>query len=159
MGIEHMSYLALQPIGFLSPLLQIILIATLFVVTTVQQYFEVKKTGKMYSVYPVSVSILFVPIYEEVLFRGFMLIGLLSLYPVTEAIVLTSLLFGLWHLKNIFWESRKGLIGQIAYATLIFGPIAALITVWSGTIWLAVILHYLNNIWAPVSKKMFGGHK
>lgn len=150
-----MDFLLVQPIGFLSPSMQIALIAGLFILTTFQQYAEVKRTGKMFDVYPVSVSPLFAPIYEEILFRGFILFGLLTLYSSAWALVVSSLLFGLWHLKNIFWETPRGLAGQMLYAGFIFGPIAAALTLWSGTIWLAVIIHYLNNLWGPISKRLF----
>lgn len=151
----RMEFFALIPISFLSPLLQILLIAALFILLTLYQFQQVQKTGKMFSIYPPSVSILFAPLYEEVIFRGFVLWGLLSLYSVPIAILITSLLFGLWHLKNIFWDTRAGLTRQILYATLIIGPLLAILTVWSGSIWLAVIVHYLNNLWSPISKELF----
>ena len=150
-----MNFLALKPIGFLSPIVQIGIIAILFVLITLQQYSEVKKTGKMSLVYPVSVSILLAPLYEEIIFRGFVLSGFMNIYSSVMAVILTSFLFGLWHLKNIFWEGRMGVVKQMAYAGFIVGPILAVITLWSGTIWIAVILHYLNNLWAPISRKLF----
>lgn len=150
-----MDFLALKPISFLSPSLQIGILALLFVAMVLYQYRHSKKTGKMYSVYPVSVSPLLAPIYEEIIFRGFILFGLLTIYPLIHAAVISSLLFGLWHLKNIFWEGPAGVIKQMAYAGLIIGPILTAITIWSGTIWLAVIVHYLNNLWAPISKDLY----
>jgi len=150
-----MNFFSLQTVGFLTPEAQIALIALFFVVTTLTQYIEVQKTGKMFSVYPVSVSILFAPLYEEIIFRGFVLSGFLNLYSPVIAVVLTSVLFGLWHLKNIFWEGKTGVLKQMAYAAIIVGPILGVVTLWSGTLWLAVILHYLNNLWAPISKRWY----
>ncbi len=150
-----MNFLALKSIGFLSPGMQIVSIVVLFVLMTLYQYREVQKTGKMFSVYPVSVSILFAPLYEEIIFRCFVLSGFLNIYSIAVSVILSSFLFGLWHLKNIFWEGRMGVIKQILYAGVIAGPIFALVTMWTGTIWIAVILHYINNLWAPISRKIF----
>lgn len=147
------TFLALKSIWILTLEVQLILISTLFVATTIFQYQYYKKTGKMYENYPVGVSILFAPIYEEVIFRGLILGGLLNFYSPTTAIVISSLLFGLWHFKNIFWETKKGLAYQMLYTGLIFGPIMALVTIWSGSIWLAVVLHYINNLVAPFSRR------
>ena len=52
--------------------------------------------------YAPSTSLLFVPIYEELLFRGVVLKYFESSYGWGRAILFTSALFGLWHLKNIF---------------------------------------------------------
>lgn len=150
-----MDFFTLQSVNFLSPGIQIFLIAALFSLTVLYQYWSSKKTGKMYSVYPVAVSPLLAPIYEEVIFRGFVLAALLSIYSLTTAVIVSSLLFGLWHLKNIFWEGKVGVIKQMAYAGFVIGPILAILTVWSGTIWLAVIVHYLNNLWSPISKDLY----
>jgi len=149
------DFFALKEIGFLSPGIQIALIAILFGIAVVQQYGPSRKTGKMYSVYPVSASPLLAPIFEEIIFRGIILTALLGLYSIPASIIVSSLLFGLWHLKNIFWEGKKGVIRQMAYAGLVIGPILAILTVWTGTIWLAVIVHYLNNIWSPLSKDLY----
>lgn len=150
-----MGFLSLSPLGPLSPEAQILFIVVLFVCMTLYQYKEVQKTGKMFGVYPVSATILFAPLYEEVIFRAGILSAFLALYSVPVAVVLSSVLFGLWHLKNIFWEGKTGVLKQMAYAALIAGPIFALATVWTGTIWLAVILHYINNIWSPISKTLW----
>lgn len=150
-----MDFFTLQSVTFLSPGIQILLISILFSLTVLYQYWSSKKTGKMYGVYPVSVSPLLAPIYEEVIFRGFLLAGLLTIYSLTTAVIVSSLLFGLWHLKNIFWEGRKGVFKQMAYAGIVIGPILAMLTVWSGSIWLAVIVHYLNNLWSPISKDLY----
>lgn len=141
--------LTLKPIGMLTPFLQILLICILFVVTTVVQYRAFKRTGKMWAHYPVSTSSLFVPIYEEIIFRGIILLGLMSLYTILTAVIISSLLFGLWHFKNVFYSPKKELIYQMLYAGIVFGPVMGYLTIYTGTIWLAVILHYINNLFAP----------
>lgn len=151
-----MEYLVFTPVGPFTPAWQILCISALFVATTLFQYRQVKKTGKMQHDYPVSVSILFVPIYEEILFRGFVLFGLMTMYSVPVSFVVSSLLFGLWHLKNIFWHDWPYIIKQMLYAGFVFGPVAAILTLVTGNIWMAVILHYVNNTFAaPLGRKLF----
>lgn len=138
------EYLQLQRTLGLSPLVQTLLIAALFALTTLGYFFEVKAFGKMAG-YSANVTLLFVPIYEEILFRGILLKAFEKLWGWVAALVLSSILFGLWHLKNIFWLTPNELGIQIAYTAFIFGPIACLITVKTKSVWPAVILHYLHN--------------
>lgn len=68
-----------------------------------------------------------------------------------KAIALTSVLFALWHLKNIFFLPPGALLYQMAYTGLIVSPVLSYITLKTRTVWPAVILHYLNNLAAPFS--------
>jgi uncharacterized protein len=126
-------------------LLQITLIAILYIAMTFGYFFSVKATGKMDG-YPGSVSLLFVPIYEEAIFRGIVLRFFEKQYGFWSAIVLSSALFAIWHLKNIFWLEPAQLIHQMVYTGLVFGPITAFITLKLRTIWPSVAIHYLNNM-------------
>lgn len=139
----------LKRIGFLTPGLQIVLISGLFALTTILGFLEYQRTGELFG-YPLAISILFVPIYEELIFRGFILRGLSRMYSLKAAIIGSSLLFGLWHLKNIFYLTPPRLAYQMAYA-VVLGLILAYVTVRTKTVWIAVILHYLNNLLAPLS--------
>lgn len=139
-----------RKIKFFGVSAQIITVAALFVIYTTLSYFEYQKTGTMWG-YPLRISILFVPIYEELIFRGFILAGLTKFYSARNSIIISSLLFGLWHLKNIFFISTPDLISQMLYTTFIFGPITTYLTLKTKNVWLAVILHYLNNAIAPFS--------
>ena len=127
-----MGFYALNPIGFLTPALQIALVCGLFIWTTLAQYAEYRRTGKMYENYPLRISILFAPIYEEFIFRGLILFYLVTIYSPITAVIISSLLFGLWHLKNIFYLPKKKLIGQMLYTGIFIGPVAAIITLWIG---------------------------
>lgn len=104
---------SLKQVGFLAPSLQIFLICFLFVFTILQQHKEYKQTGKVWGVFPLKTSSFFAAIYEEVIFRGFIFIGLMSAYSLMWSIIISSILFGLWHLKNIFYLLKKELLGQI----------------------------------------------
>ena len=147
------EFLSLKQLGPISPSLQILIICALFFIHTFQIYKDYKKTGKAFGFYPVHPFISLAPIWEEVLFRGLILVGLLSLYSPAVAIVISSLLFGLWHFKNICFLPKRELVNQMIYAGTFFGLVVACVTLISGTIWLAVIVHYLNNILSPILKK------
>lgn len=139
----------------ITPSFQIFIVVSLFTIYTFIAYTTYQNTGTMFG-YPLGVSILFVPIYEEIIFRGFILFGLMKYYSWKKAIIISSLLFGLWHLKNIFFISQSELIYQMIYTAFIFGPIVAYITLKSKNIWLAVILHYLNNLLPSLSILVLG---
>ncbi len=126
-------------------LLQITLITVLYVAMTIGYFFSVKATGKMDG-YPGSVSLLFVPIYEEAIFRGIILRFFEKKYGFWSAIALSSALFAIWHLKNIFWLQPFQLIHQMVYTGLFFGPVTAFITLKLRSIWPSVAIHYLNNM-------------
>lgn len=146
----------LKHIGFLSPGIQIFLICLLFVITVLLQYRVFKKTGKTLSGrFPSITFFFFCPIYEEVIFRGFILFGLMAIYSTAWSVIISSLLFGLWHFKNIFSYSKKELTLQILSTTFLLGPITAFLTIWTGTIWIAVIVHYIINLFAPNTLSKF----
>lgn len=149
------NFLSLRRVGFLSPVIQVTLVTLLYVLTTLVAYWEYRSKGTMFG-YPLSISILFVPIYEEIIFRGLILKGAEKQMNWPMAILVTSVLFGLWHLKNIFFLSPGHLAYQIAYTTLIVSPILSYITLKTRTVWPAVILHYLNNLLAPLSWVLLG---
>jgi membrane protease YdiL (CAAX protease family) len=138
------EYFDLQPVFGISAFSQVIIISALFILTTIGYFFQFKATGSMDG-YPPSVSILFVPIYEEFIFRGLLLKYFENLYGSIRAVLLVSFLFGLWHLKNILWLDINALSSQILYTMLIFSPIACWITIKTRSLWPMVILHYINN--------------
>ena len=131
--------------GSIGPILQMAIVVALYVATTLVLARDVRLTGKMMG-YDPDVWILFVPITEEILFRGFILGALEIAYGPVRAVVISSLFFGLWHLKNVFWLTDYQLIHQMLYTGLVFGPVTASLALKTRTIWPGVILHYLNNI-------------
>jgi CAAX prenyl protease-like protein len=144
---ELLHFRSLGPIG---PALQMTVVAALYVVTTLLFARGFRLTGKMMGHDP-DVWILFVPITEEILFRGLILGALEIAYGPVRAVVISSLFFGLWHLKNVFWLMDYQLMHQILYTTLIFGPVTAVLALKTRTIWPGVILHYLNNLPAALA--------
>jgi hypothetical protein len=139
---ELLHFRRFGPIG---PVFQMALIVGLYVANTLLLARGVRLTGKMMG-YDPDVWILFVPITEEILFRGFILGALEIAYGPVRAVVISSLFFGLWHLKNVFWLTDYQLIHQMLYTGLVFGPVIASLALKTRTIWPGVILHYLNNI-------------
>lgn len=143
---DNFEFFQFRKICGVSPAVQIILIAVLFALTTVGYYWEVQKNANS----SFSNNYLFVPIYEEVLFRGVMLHFFEKHYGFFRSIVVVSLLFGLWHLKNVFYFDMRYLASQIGYTTLIFSPIMCWIVLRTRSVWPAVLLHYLNNCRLPL---------
>ncbi|MDF2379336.1 MAG: CPBP family intramembrane metalloprotease [Candidatus Gracilibacteria bacterium] len=143
-------YLSFRNVGFLTIPIQIVLLVLLYVMTVVVGYMGFLESGLLFG-YPVAMSILFVPIYEEILFRGVILGVFMKKYSIWVSIFASSVLFGLWHLKNIFYLGVSDLSVQILYTGLVFGPVMAYITVKTRTIWLVVMLHYLNNLFSTHS--------
>jgi membrane protease YdiL (CAAX protease family) len=149
--ISHL--LSLRQIWIISPLAQIVIMCVLYVATGLTQLRLYKKTGKLFYNYPPISLLIFAPIYEEVIFRGVLLATFIPLYGILWAVVLQSVLFGLWHLRSLLFMPPKRVAAQVLYTGLILGPILALITLWTGTIWMAVILHFLNNFLTCVTDK------
>jgi len=140
------KYLKFRKIWILAPFIQILMLILFFVIIAILGKMCVDKTGLLFGRPTFSyLAVLFAPVYEEIIFRGFIFGLLLKRYSLTKSIIYSSLLFGIWHLKNIFFVDTIFLVKQICYAGLIFGPIMCLITYKTKTIWIASILHYLNN--------------
>ena len=87
----------------------------------------------------------FAPLYEEFLFRGILLGFLAMQFGRKACVVLSSLLFGMWHLKNFgnfeVWE----VLHQVIYATFILGPLLALLALRARSFWPGVFVHLFSN--------------
>lgn len=81
------------------------------------------------------INIALVPAFaEEFLFRGYILRAFEKSWGIITAIILSSLIFGLFHLQ---------LTNLLPLATL--GGMMAVLTWISGSVWPAVLAHFLNN--------------
>jgi len=112
-----------------------------------QQYI---KNGVVFYHYPWSLRVFFAPIYEEIIFRGLILYFITHYSTAHFAVIISSLLFGLWHLKNYRLQPKWASAYQIFYAGFIIGPILAMITIITGTLYMAILIHSLNNLLSPV---------
>jgi uncharacterized protein len=74
-------------------------------------------------------------VYEELIFRKFILQFLRNLFPDSAAILLTSLLFAVFHLN----------IAQ-GVTAFVFGVFLSVIAVRTGSILLCIYAHLLNNL-------------
>lgn len=84
------------------------------------------------------------PLAEELFFRGYVL-ERVGQRP-SEKLMLTSILFGLYHLKNLMLLSPVGLICQVLYAALIIGPILCLARLKTKSLFWPIVLHSFNNL-------------
>lgn len=117
-----------------------------------QQYL---KNRVVFGRYPWSVRIFLAPIYEEIIFRGSVLYFIIKDFDIYLVVVVSCLLFGLWHLKNFQLQSKWTTVYQMFYAGFIIGPVLAIVTVFTGTLFLAMLLHALNNLLSPIINKHF----
>jgi len=79
------------------------------------------------------------PIFEEIFMRGIILVGLLKRYSPKKSIIISALIFGIWHFNVV----------QSVNATLI-GLILGVIYYKTNSLILCITLHMTNNIFAPV---------
>jgi len=88
---------------------------------------------------------LFIGIEEDFFARGF-IYGALERYGVWFAAIVSSVLFGLSHLTNIVWghQSAAYTLAQSVNAGA-FGFLAASLMIFSGSIWVPILLHGLND--------------
>lgn len=83
---------------------------------------------------------------EEILYRSILFALTLKLFNNQWiSLIITSILFGTWHLKNYYWSGKKGIISQFFYTALIYGPIFSLMRIFTGDIYLAVLFHYITD--------------
>jgi membrane protease YdiL (CAAX protease family) len=103
-------------------------------------------------------SALAVSFWEEILFRGLVLGVILNMTQnVWWAIFTSSLLFGLFHLRNYWWADKKQLIRMCFYAGLIVGPLMGYARIITGDIYLGILLHFLNNFLVAFPPRMLKG--
>ena len=130
----------------ITPLVQVRVIAFLYLATIAWSYFERVHTWKVFLHYPLVVTIFLAPLYEEILFRGYLQHTLIQHFGVTSGIVQTSLMFGLWHAKNIIRLSSFDLLQQMVFTGLVIWPILGYLAYTTKTIRPGVIIHFCNNI-------------
>lgn len=157
MNMNVSQLLHIKPIWKFSIKGVFFIIVTLYICSIVYYYWQYKTFGTIdgYDVVHTP-NLIFAPIYEEILFRWLLLVGLLKIFEKRSSVIIWwGILFGLWHLKNFaFVEldfSQYWLYRQVIYTTFLWSLLTYLALRYK-TIWLWVIIHYLNNIFlAPVT--------
>ncbi|MBE6584682.1 MAG: CPBP family intramembrane metalloprotease [Ruminococcaceae bacterium] len=95
-----------------------------------------------------------VAFFEEMAFRGVVLLGLIGRRAkdrlwVFVSVVLSSVIFGLIHLINLYNSDPIAVILQIGYSTLI-GAMCSVVLIKTANIWLCVALHGVFNFGGAV---------
>ena len=83
---------------------------------------------------------------EETVFRGVLLDLLASHYKKITAILLSSVAFGLWQLKNFSTLSTSELMQEVLYAGLLLGPLLSWFALNTKNIWVSVSFNIANKI-------------
>jgi membrane protease YdiL (CAAX protease family) len=81
-------------------------------------------------------GVILAPLFEEVIFRGFLLPAATARMGVAGGVGLTSTLFGLMHLND----------PQAVPPLIVLGVLLAAARLLSGSLWPAIALHVLNNL-------------
>ena len=92
--------------------------------------------------------------FEEIAFRGVVLLGLIKRKPESRtwvfwSIVISSAIFGLVHLVNLYNSSPVSVLMQIGYSALI-GAMCSVVLIKTANIWLCVVLHGIFNFGGAV---------
>lgn len=110
--------------------------------------------GEGVNPYLLLISVIFAPVMEEILFRGFVYEKIAG--DSKRKIILSSVLFGLYHFKNVFLLTPFSLLYQVLYAGLFVGPIFAVLRWKSGSIFAGILAHSLNNSLSEIfTKRLF----
>jgi membrane protease YdiL (CAAX protease family) len=136
----------LRRVGPVPAWVQLLLVAGGFVATVLLTHAEYRAHGTVFGFPGPAFNVLVAPIYEELIFRGWILGRLAHRRPAWLAILVSSLLFGLLHLRNIYWLDTATLVRSMLSSGLVLGPLLGWITLRCRSVWPAVILHYANNL-------------
>ncbi len=140
------SLFEFKRLGFVPAWTQLTAVVSLFVVTVFLTHAEYVAKGTCFGFPGPAFNVLVCPIYEELIFRGLILGVLAKRRSNAVAVIVSSLLFGILHVRNIYWLDTPALVAMIASAALFTGPVFAYVTLRTRSVWPAVILHFLNNL-------------
>lgn len=84
-------------------------------------------------------AVIFAPVVEEIMMRGILLNRLESRFPKWVAVVVSAALFGAMHLN---WT--QGIFAGV------FGLVLGLLYVRTRSLWLCILAHAANNLWATL---------
>jgi membrane protease YdiL (CAAX protease family) len=116
---------------------------------------RVEITEPVYNIYIFLIECFSISFFEEIVFRGIVLILLIQKLPSTKkgmylAIFISSLIFGLSHLVNLFGGiSLTDVLQQVGYSFLM-GLMWAVVYLKTKNIWWSVLLHSAYNFFGLV---------
>lgn len=96
----------------------------------------------------VLISVAFAPILEELFFRGWMIDKIEG--SVIKKVIISSVFFSLYHLKNLNVLSTPALLTQMIYAGFLVGPLFAYVRLKYDSIFVPIMLHSGNNAFADI---------
>lgn len=118
----------------------------LYLLVPLLLWFTTRPAAKKHGITIFHTASLAVSYWEEVLFRG-LIFGLMDYiwHNAAAAIIVSSVLFGVFHLRNLWWLEPKKVLVNCLYTGLFFGPLVALVRWWTGDIYLGVAIHAAHN--------------
>ncbi len=121
--------------------LSLIFLLTTILLATIGIKYAIKKKVLYFYLNGVYASFM-----EEILYRSILFSLVLKIWGNQWlALIITSFLFGTWHLKNYYWSGKKKIISQFLYTAFIYGPIFSLMRIFTGDIYLAVLFHFITD--------------
>ena len=94
---------------------------------------------------------------EELIYRGVVYGGLMYVWHnQLYALVISSLLFGVAHMSNLWWAGWRRSWDTTVQAGFRAGPIFGLVRLLSGDIYLGIAVHFLHNLFVMFPLPGFG---
>jgi hypothetical protein len=119
----------------------------MFPVITVALWWALRSYAKRHDVSYYHRSNLAVSFWEEIVFRGLVFGAVITFGGgIWLAVGVTSVLFGLLHVRNLWWASRRQVLVNCITTALVIGPVLALVRLWTSDIYLGILLHFVNNV-------------
>ncbi len=100
---------------------------------------EAEREMALHPYFSIFSMVIVAPIFEEILMRGILLAGLLNKYSPKKAIIISALIFGVWHFNIV----------QSVNTTLI-GLVLGMIYYKTNSLILCIGVHMTNNIFAII---------
>lgn len=89
--------------------------------------------------------VVFAPIAEELLFRGYFLGKMSESINRWLAVFITAFVFGLLHLPGAVTDNGITLQWAAAADTFALGLVLGALRIWTGSVWASILLHMLKN--------------
>ncbi|MBR0236292.1 MAG: CPBP family intramembrane metalloprotease [Clostridia bacterium] len=118
-------------------------------------------TGAPAEIYFFILECIFVALFEEVAFRGVLYLtlqkGRTTRRGLFFSVIVSSVVFGLFHLINLFYGASIGQTAlQVGYSFLV-GCMCAFVLIKTGSIWYCVIIHAIYNFCGQIVSRLGAG--
>lgn len=122
---------------------------------------DAKVTGNAVEIVFFAIECVFVALFEELAFRGVLFLSILKNRNTTKglfiSIVISSALFGLFHMVNLIYGASIGsVLLQVGYSTLV-GCMCAFVLIKTKSIWLSVLVHAVYNFCGQIVPRLGEG--